>query len=501
MLPCLILAHMAKLKPFKHQARFVRAHWDDPFYALHWEQGTGKTKALLDNATKLHKRGEIDGVLVVAPNGVHRNWVTDEIPLHATNMHGAFFTSGKAKTQKHKRMMNAALESDFPLIAMSFEGFMTKAGTDYAKKFFKNRKVMFIVDESTGIKTPGAKRTKRIVAAGKLVEYRRNATGTPVANSPLDIYSQFLFLDQNFWKARGFSNYYVFKNYFGIWVKGVNKQQGGREFQHCVGFRNLEELHEMIAPYASRVTKDEVLDLEPKLYSKRYFELTKEQRRVYGELKDQAITFVDKYDAERERVLTEGGTPDPLIVAAPLAIVRLLRLHQVTSGYLPADDEDEETMVPLGTSNPRLECLMTLLEEVPHSAIIWARFRHDIDLIMERLGERAVRYDGKVNDEDRAKNKAAFNAGDAQFFVGNPAAGGKGLTLITARTVIYYNNDFRLENRLQSEDRAHRIGQKYPVNVVDIIAPDTVDEHIVKALRNKVNVARVVTGDNLKEWI
>jgi len=203
---------------------------------------------------------------------------------------------------------------------------------------------------------------------------------------------------------------------------------------------------------------------------------------VYKEIKDEALTF-----------LATGE-----MLTAPLAIVRMLRLQQVTCNYLPTETGDYLDLAP---NNPRLRCLETLLEEVTHGCIIWARFRRDIDLICEMLGDKCVRYDGAVKDDARAQAKQRFQSGGAQFFVGNPAAAGMGLTLTAARTVVYYNNDFRLATRLQSEDRAHRIGQEHPVEYVDIMAPNTIDGHIVRALRNKVNIASVVTGDNLKEWI
>jgi SNF2 family DNA or RNA helicase len=226
-----------------------------------------------------------------------------------------------------------------------------------------------------------------------------------------------------------------------------------------------------------------VLDLPPKLYSKRYFDLTPEQQRVYVEIKTEALTLLDTGD----------------VVTAPLIITRLLRMQQVTCGYVPTDDGHVEQMI--GDKNPRLDTLVELCEGLAHPAIIWAKFRKDIDLIMEKLGDKAVRYDGQTSDDERAEAKRRFQTGDVQFFVANPAAGSTGLTLTAARTVIYYNNSFKLVDRLQSEDRAHRAGQTFPVDYIDIVAPNTVDVAIVNALRSKVNIAAEITGDNLKEWL
>ena len=214
----------------------------------------------------------------------------------------------------------------------------------------------------------------------------------------------------------------------------------------------------------------------------------------------------------------DGDTP----VIAALAITRLLRLQQITCGYLPTDDEDEPLYVIPG-ANRRLDLLCDLIEAQQQKTIVWARFQMDITLILAELkkrGIKAVRYDGLVNDDERAEAKALFQGEralydrgqvvgretippeeQAQVFVGNPAAGATGLTLTAAKTVIYYSNSFKLIDRLQSEDRAHRIGQDNSVLYIDLVAEDTVDEKVVEALRNKFNVASQITGDRLKDWL
>jgi SNF2 family DNA or RNA helicase len=149
---------------------------------------------------------------------------------------------------------------------------------------------------------------------------------------------------------------------------------------------------------------------------------------------------------------------------------------------------------------------LALVEELrdllPHKAIFWGRFNNDIDLMMDVLGERAVRYDGTVDEDARARAKDDFQKGDAQWFVAKQQSAGEGLTLHAAKTAVYYSNTFRLLDRLQSEDRPHRIGMDdNPVNYIDLIAEDTVDEHIIKNLRLKRDIAATLTGDELGEWI
>lgn len=472
---------------FAHQQQILAESGDKPYFAVFWEQGTGKTRLALETMVNLARKGEVDAALVLAPNGVHQLWIQDEIPSWVPGhdrLFTAYYTSSKAATKAHQRMCEQALTAPFPIVAMSYDAFMTKTGMAWVRKFLDRRRVFYVLDESTAIKTPAAKRTKSIVASGQHAPYRRILTGTPITNSPFDAYTQMRFLDQDFWRKAGFQTFTAFKTYFGIWAKGFNTGQQ-REYEYVVGYRNLPELQAILAPHSSRVQKADVLDLPPKLYSKRYFELTPEQRRIYQEIKEQALT-----------VLATGD-----LVTVPLVITRLLRLHQVTSNYLPTDgDEPTYTISP---NNPRMDCLMEALEEVSGQAIIWARFNMDVDQICERLGNRAVRCDGRDSAQERQQRITSFKAGQVQFLVSKPQTIGvsRGQTLVNANTVVYYNNTFSLEDRLQSEDRAHRSGQTHAVDYVDIVAPGTIDTHIVKALRDKLDVASQITGDQLKEWV
>jgi SNF2 family DNA or RNA helicase len=481
------MSYEFRTDPFEHQRRVFEETAMERAYGLFWEQGTGKTKAIIDTAAYLYEQDEIDTLVVVAPNGVHRNWITDEIPVHMPRRHARdiqmkFWESKKTGTQTHARDVKRVTDHDgFRIMAFNYEAMLTKKGELALKHLFVGHKVLLVFDESHYIKTPRARRTMRAIALAKKAAYVRILTGTPIANSPFDAYSQLKALDPDYWKQHGFSVFSTFKTHFGIFQQGFNSGTG-RTFETCVGYRRLDQLKALLDPVTDRVTKDDVLDLPPKLYQRAFFELTPEQLNVYKQIKNEAIAFLES-----------GET-----ITAPMAMVRLLRLQQVTCGFVPTDDDQLEEFEG---KNPRLDKLEEICDTLGHSAIIWARFRRDIDLIMERLGDRAVRYDGSTTDDERAEAKQRFQAGDVQFFVGNPAAGATGLTLHKARTVIYASNNFKLTDRLQSEDRAHRIGQEHPVAYIDLIAPGTVDEHIVRALRNKRDIASELTGDELKEWI
>jgi SNF2 family DNA or RNA helicase len=475
--------------------------WDDTkerkSHALFMEQGTGKSKVDIDTAAWLYCKEKVENLLVIAPSGVHRNWVKDEIPKHLPDnikrLTHSYQTS-KAKTRKHKEAIYDLMgyREGLSVLAMSYDSFMTKAGKETAWDFMKKKKLLYTLDESTRIKDPGAKRTEALLKSAQYADYKRILTGTPIANGPFDIWAPINFLDEKIWIKHKLSSYWVFKNYFGnIIRKKANLGHFYEALNTKEPYLHLDELYEILQPHSTRVLKADVLkDLPPKLYSTRYFELSKEQQAIYNEIEETYMVMVDG----------ELWTME-------LALTRLLRLQQVTCGYLPkADPEPEDepyTLLP--GKNIRLEALKELCEDTPHQGIIWARFTKDVDLIMELLNSEgmggAVRYDGQVNEDQRADSIDAFRAQEVQWFVGKASVGGEGLTLTEAKTVIYYNNTFKLIERLQSEDRAHRIGQDQAVLYYDIAAMNTVDEKIIDSLIAKVKIANTITGDQAKDWL
>ena len=482
-----------KTNPFKHQRHFFDYHKDDKVNALFWEQGCGKTKPVIDKTCYLYEQEKIDALIVIAPNGVHRNWVTDEIPAHmpdrVAKVTETFIWDSNRSDLKgfQKELKWFEKHEGFSVLVMSYNAIMTKRGKDFLWKFLRHKTTHMVLDESHYIKTPGAKRTIRLLAAGKYAAYKSILTGTPIAKGPFDVYAPVKFLDDFFWHDRRLGSLQAFKTYFGIWLRAEDlKRDTGLDpgYDQLLGYKNIDKLEVHLKEISHRLTKDDAgLDLPPKLYSKRYVKLTAAQDRLYKEL-------VSEFTAE----LDSGETVD-----AGLAIVRLLRLQQITCGYVGT--EPGEPLILLGDKNPRMEALKEICENTPHKAIIWARFTEDINQIMDLLGDEAVRYDGQVSNDEKAAAKESFQNGEAKFFVGNPQAGATGLTLHAARTVVYYSNSFNLVDRLQSEDRAHRIGQEHPVNYIDLVVQGSVDEHIVKSLRSKHDIADEITGDKVKEWL
>ena len=497
-----------KTEPFPFQEKVFNETKDEKAWGLWLEQGLGKTKVTLDTAAYLALKGEITGMLVVAPNGVHVNWINDEFPKHfpLTKYFSYTYYSDKSKTKYHERAVNALLSTrDFAVLSMTYEAIITKEGTITAKKFMQSRPVLYVLDESTRIKTFPTKskgKTSRILLkSASYAPYRRALSGTPTPNGPFDIYTPIQWLCDKFWAKFRLPSYYIFKSYFAVMIK--RKSNMGHEFDAVAEvknpmtgekekqYRNLDELREIQSQISTRLTKEQVLpDLPPKLYSKRYYQMSKEQSRVYKELVTVGLSQI-----------AEGK-----YATADLAIVLLLRLQQVICGYVPTESlDDDPTIKPvlqlIEDDNPRLDLLRELCEDTPHQGIIWARFNKDIDLIMEMLDGDAVQYDGRISPEQREINKQRFIRGEVKWFVSKAVVGGEGLTLTNAKTVIYYNNTFNLKDRQQSEDRAHRIGTQSAVNYYDLICENTVDGKILHSLINKFNISKQINGDILKSWL
>ena len=495
------MTYAPKTKPFPHQKEVIERTRDEAGFALFHEMGLGKSKIAIDSVGHLFTEGKLNGLLVMAPKAVAPNWTADELPTHLGVPYKVFlWDTGKATTQRFQRALDDFLctpKDELAVLVMSYDAIMTERkkgakrgllkGKEAAKQFLTDRTCMFCLDESARIKSPSAKRTKRVLAAGAYAPFRRVMTGTPVTNSPFDVYTQLKFLDPLVWQQLGCGTFESFKTMFGVWIENERRDTGQR-FKTLVDYQNLSVLNKVVDRMGSRLLKDDVLDLPPKVYEKRVFEMSPPQRKLYDQIKKDFMVWLDSGE----------------IITAPLAITRMLRLQQITSGYCPIDSEGEKQAMVRIEPNPRLACLMDTLEDVPGQAIIWAKFQADIDLISEALrakGETCVVYDGRVSQSDRETRRKEFKDGTARFFVANPSAAGEGLTLTEATTVIYYNSTYKLADRLQSEDRAHRIGQTKSVLYIDIVAQGTIDTVILRALRTKQDLAAQVTGDRLKEWI
>ena len=472
-----------KTKPYAHQITALEKSWNKKVFAYFMEMGTGKTKVAIDNIAMLYDAGKINGVLIIAPKGVYKNWYSQEFPTHLADHIKPVSVLWQATiNQKQQKVLDTlfATGEDLHILCMNVEAFSTKKGMDFAAKFLSCHNTYMAIDESTTIKNPSAKRTKNIVGIGKHAKYRRILTGSPVTKSPLDLYKQCEFLDEF---LLDHSSYYTFRTRYAVMRKA---HFNGRSVEIVVGYKNLGELSDKIKNFSYRVLKDDCLDLPPKTFMKRIITLTPEQDKVYQQMKKMALALMNG------KMITTAN-----------ALTQLMRLHQITCGHFKADDGSFQEI-----KNNRLSELMEVLEEVEGKAVIWAHYQYDIETIVKSIKKRygddsVVTYYGKTPNDERQDNIKSFQDPESpvRFLVGTPQTGGYGITLTAASTMVYYSNGYDLEKRTQSEARIDRIGQTKPMTYVDIIAEGTVDERIVKALIKKINIASEVMGEELKDWL
>ena len=471
-----------KTKPYAHQLTALEKSWNKENFAYFMEMGTGKTKVLIDNLAMLYDKGKIDGALIIAPKGVVKTWYEQELPTHLPDHIenvSILWQPNITKTQQEKLDSLFEIDSALHILVMNVEALSTDKGVKFATKFINSHKTLMAIDESTTIKTPTARRTKNIIKMGVNAKYKRIMTGSPITKNPLDLYTQCEFLDP--WLL-DFASYYSFRNRYAE-MKTMHVR--GRSIQVVKEFRHLGELSDTVKEFSYRVLKEDCLDLPPKNFVKRHITLTSDQKKIYEQMKKHAIAMLNKKVTTTVTVLTQ-----------------LMRLHQITCGYVTADDGTIQEV-----ESNRLNELMSILEETEGKVIIWANYQFSVSDIIQKITkvygpDSYVHYYGLTPQEDRQDYIRKFqNDPKCRFIIGTPQTGGYGITLTQANTVIYYSNGYDLEKRLQSEDRAHRIGQKKNVTYIDIIAEDTIDEKIVEALRSKIDIASQVMGEELKEWI
>lgn len=474
-----------KLQPFEHQDNYLKSAWRLRVDGTLFDMGLGKTKVTLDTAAMLAYTNKIDGLIVFAPKGVYANWESIELPKHMSPSvtYKAVLWKGLSSKKHINELMPIMKHEDniLHILIINYDAVITEKGKYTLDKFMLGHKsVMIVCDESTKLKNPNAKRTKALIKLGQKATCKRILTGSPITKSPLDFYSQALFLSK---ECLGFSNFFAFRNRYAI-LQDVTTF-GGASFKQVVGFKNLAELSDKIETFCHRIMKEECLDLPEKTYLTRSFELTKEQRKLYNEMQTTMML-----ELENDMVSTS------------IALTKLLRLRQICSGYCPTDQGDI-----LKIDNNRLNTLMECIEEIDGKIIIWAYFVEDIKTIAKSLkdtyGESSfVTYFGETSLEERTANIDKFEKDpNCRFFIANPKVGGMGITLNSAKYAIFYNADYNYEDRMQAEARNYRIGQKEHIFYIDIIAKDTIEEDIINALVNKYEIATEVLRDKLLEWL
>lgn len=453
------------MKAFKHQDDVFEAAKDQPYYALFLEQGLGKTKIAIDLIEYHFERNEIDAAIVVTTKGLIANWYYTELPKHSRFGYYAY-AWGKTK--------ELAFTEKLPWFICNIDGLASQGIVPVLREFMKMYKnVALIIDESTVVKNMKAKRTKLALQLSKRCKYRYIMSGTPITNSPIDLFSQCEMLSPG---ILGHASLYSFK---GRYCQMQTMRLGTRSFDKIVGYKNLDQLTAKVQEFSSILKKADCLDLPDKIYRTVPVEFTPEQQKAYDELKDKALTYIEDHE-----------------ITVVNAISLINRLLQICAGQIKIGENY------LSINNNRLDVLKDLVDEIPGKTLVWTSFVNTAKDIMKTLDEDAIHLPSGLSIDKRQEIIDAFRTGDKKVLVANPASAGHGITLVESSNVIYYSNSWNYEHRAQSEDRTHRIGQTSNVLYTDLITPNTVEVKVVELLQQKKDLAdMVITNEELRELL
>lgn len=462
-----------KTEPYDYQIAAFEHLRSRNVGAIFSEQGTGKTKTAIDLMSYRRAKNEIEAVLILSwPKGVHSQWIESEIPKHVWDKIDVF---GHAWNGKEKDIPAAFFDPvssphRLKVFSLNIETLVHARSLDVIRKFintFKER-CMIIVDESQSIKSATSKRWKNLDDVSAPVVYRLIMTGTPIAKDLVDEWSQFKFLDE---RIIGIRYKTAFQSQFCV--------MGGFENRQVIAHRNIETFKKLTSPYIFRATK-KMLNLPDKTYNEIVFDLSPEQRRLIKDVKD-------TLSAELE---------DGTITSAKSAIASLVRIQQISNGFVV--DEDSGDAVDLKV-NPRLDALERTISGATGKVIVWSRFRADVESICKRFGKEAVDYYGGTKKALRPENLEAFKDPESpvKYLVASPAAAGSGIDGLqkVCSTAVYYSNSFNAIDRWQSEDRIHRIGMGEGVIYHDLIGRGSMDRALLANIKKKRSLADFVLDD------
>ena len=468
------LAHRFQFKtaPYDHQITMLDEAAGKRDFAFFCEQGTGKTKVAIDLASQKYNDGQITGVILVAPNGVHNQWADAALPRHCPIDHEAFVWPKIAGIKERKRMQWK--KSSLEWFCLNIEALRTKRLGDVLMEFIHRHggKLMMIMDESHKIKNVRSQAWKAAKKYGSMSSYRIAMTGTPIGTSLEDEWAQLNWLNEN---IIGVKYLTTFRREYCI--------MGGYQNRAIVGHINVDRFKKKAAPYISRVTKDQ-LGLLPKSYTRKSFSLSPSQKTMYQSMKRDLVSQI------------QDGT----IATAQGALDQIIRLQQITSGFVNDQDGNTKTIVAMA-DNPRLTALREIIESNDDKHVIWCNFHYDVQLLAEAFKDvGAVTYYGPDNSFKRQRAKEAFISckTSPRLFISTPGSGGTGLDGLQESgcvSAIYYSHGYNYINRIQSEDRLHRIGTKGIVTCTDLIAKPGIDLRIRSTDHKKEGIMSMALDD------
>lgn len=475
-----------KTTPMPHQQRALEFCWPRKGVALDMEMGTGKSKVAIDLAAAAFLGGEIFQLQVICPASIMTTWA-EEVKTHCPV--NAVIGIGAAPKPR---------EGALSIMIISIEGLgISKASFDAAADFVRRAKTMGVVDESSRIKEQSAKRSQNAHLLAAACPRRLILNGTLIGNSPLDLWSQYEYVDPKI----------IGQEWFDF--RACYAEFGGFEGRQIIGYKNMQELIETVAPWTFTVKKSEVMaDLPPKSYEIRRVKPNATQKAALKAIKQKPLFVI----VDGKRVKTE------------MALERMMRVQQVAAGLISYVDETspefaaalaagkkpESTVERMEGGNPKIRDLLDLLSEFSGKAIIWCKFTEEIhwirdELVKEYGADSTVLFYGEDPEAQDVARHRLQNDPKCRFFIGNIASGAIGITLTAATLMIYITNTFSYLDRAQSEDRFHRKGQTLPTTVVDILMEDTIDELCLNVLKDKKDMAEYVSAEinaaNLRQLI
>jgi SNF2 family DNA or RNA helicase len=465
------MSHPYKFPPMGHQVVALKRAWKKPHFALFHEMGTGKTFTTINLAAGRFLKDQIDSLVVICPTPIKLVWELELEKMCPVPYEVLTVQAGQASKEKLLYFTEHKTDA-LKVVIVGVEALSQGNAFTVVRNFAKLNRPMAVCDESSKLKNAKTNRTKNAAAIARECLYRIILTGTPITQGMEDLFGQFQFLHP---KIIGMRSYFQFRNMYCV--------MGGFEGKQVLGYQNTDALMKKVSPYIDIVKKDEVLDLPPKLFERIGVEPTKQQLKLIADLKHEFMANQDDKELMTRTVLE-----------------RLTRFQQIIGGNFPFNEEEGGySTEPIQGPNPKIDAVMDLLEDLPldTKVIIWARFIPEIELIRDRLrakfgDQSTVTFYGKDGDDERKTSVHNFQVGDARFMVSNPSLGGMGQTWTAATVVIYYSNSFSYEDRMQSEDRAHRKGQEHPVTYIDIEVNHPYDRMILAAVKRKGGIAKFV---------
>lgn len=498
------MTYVSPRKPWEHQEKALAHVTGTTAFGLLMEMRTGKTKVVLDEYGRLEQIGRCKNLIILAPGGAYKTWVQEDTPETAgalgnlshdlrSRLRIHLWESGSTKTKQFERSQFMRYSGPKMLVVNIEALSRVEAARAMCVAICADGNTMVVVDESTSIKNHSAKRTKFIVETlGPMARFRRILTGLITPRDPLDIYSQFEFLD---WRILGYRSFYTFRERYAH-LKEIEvdaeydeqtgeKVKDGRKVTLVVGFKNQAELQAKIDPYTYRVRLRDCGDVPDEEYLMREVEWHPEQLRLYKEMRRDAVARLE----------------EEVKVTATIVIVQMLRLHQILMGHL-VDDHGNVVSVP--TRRP--DALLEALEEHDGKAIIWCSYDADVRRIQKALegayGEGScARFWGGNRDTREDEERWFVSQDDCRFMIATPAAAKFARTWPQADLAVYYSNRDNLEDRAQSEMRNKLVGKTGKITYLDLVVPGTVDMKILKSLREKINMSGAIMKDGWRKWL